>query len=129
MAILKGTDADLKIGGAAGTSIKDLVSDFTLDEGAETTDITGFGDGNRERVNVILDWLMRFSTRIDWSNAGLVSLRDAAEAGTSVTIAFYEDSTNYRQGSGFVSKSQAVAVADVQTIDWTIEGNGALTRT
>lgn len=125
MGLLKHTDADVRIG---GTSIKDLVSDFTLDEGPETEDITGFGDANRERTNVILDWSMRFSTRIDWTNTGLTALRDAAEAGTSVTVAFYEDATNYRSGTAFPGKSQSASVGAVQVIDWTLEANGALTR-
>jgi hypothetical protein len=129
MAILKGKDADVKVGGSAGTSIKSLVTDLTLDEGPETADITGFGDANRKRTDVVLDWSLRMTTFLDWSNSGLTTLRDAAEAGNPVTMAIYEDATNYRQGTAFVSKSEGIPVAGVQTIDWTFEANGALTRT
>ncbi len=122
MAVLKGYQGNIKVG---GVTIGEM-SDWSLDVSADIVDTSAFSDEWKKKVGTQKDWTGNCSGRLDTTNAG----QSALIVGSEVTLQFYIDDIHYYEGDAIVeSISRSAAVAGTIDVTFNFTGNGELTYT
>lgn len=122
-----GLTASIKI----GTDVLGYISGVDLTLEKDIIDILSFGSMYKEKVPAIKDWSMSIDgTCALAANGTQEDLYNAFEDGTALTFGIYLDSTNYFEGTGYVSSFNiSTSPDDKINLSAEVAGSGALTLT
>ena len=124
MAVYVGNAASLKVG---ANTVAEMDS-YTLDIQTGLEETQSFGDTWKERTATIQEWSGSGAGRWDTTDTnGHIALKTAFLGGTTATMRFYIDGTNYYSGSAFVQASMSASENGLVTVSYTFTGTGALT--
>lgn len=107
------------------------IGEWNLNVDATILDTTKLGDSWKDNIVGLKSWNGKATGRWDMTDTnGQVAMQTALLNGTSITVNCYTSGTHFYSGSVWI-KAIAIkdAVAAAVDIEFTFEGNGALTFT
>lgn len=129
MAALSGTLGSV-VYTTGGTTMVGEMKEWSLDMQMDMPDATAFGDNWREFTSGIKTWTGTFAGNFDSADSVQTSLRSAFLAGSVCGLRFYVSTANYFSGSAYINgQTPATAFDGLATIEYSIQGTGALTYT
>lgn len=110
----------------SGASVGEI-SSWTLNETADTVDVSVFGDRWKDFVNGSVSFSGSISGFFDCSDTGQGAVMDSLEDGTVIEAYFFWNGTKYKYGSCYVT---GVTIEDthsgVATFSADLQGTGEL---
>lgn len=106
------------------------ISNWSLDLGLDTLDITALGDEWKKFIAGLKEWSASAegSYSIHTDTDGQTALQNAYLNGTEVELRLFVNATNYYSGNAFISSlSVEDPVDDKVSVSFEFQGTGALT--
>ena len=116
------------------TATVGYVTDWNVDAGIESVDVTGLGDSNRVFSKVLNNFSCSFTLIMDDTDTDQIAFRTAALSATGVVsdITIYSNATDYYTlpaTAHVESYTESLPVGDVVRASVTIRANGATSYT